>query len=186
MSVTVEPSAQAKKVSDAVNLADFSSVESFMQKVFQRDKSDRMHLVDDVHDQIDTWGFDKTSNLIEEASHAIEALSERCEILKLELEQEKVSSLDLAEQVSVLKSVIREFQAKNSSCESEVKAVTLRCQTAEARIVVLEQNVKSVTLRASRAEGLSSRLQHQVEAAFGQGSPVRSIMDAPKLPQAAE
>ena len=179
---------RAKTHLDMLDLAEYTSVEGFMNKIFFKDKptesSSAVAFSTTASGEVDS--LDRTSNLIEAASQAIEALSTRCEILGTELEQERAHSFEQATHMEVLKEMVLKFEAKIAASENSINVLTLRCHAAEERVVDLETDRKVVTLRATRAEGISSKLQQQVEAAFGHGSSIRSVMDSVKCQQAAE
>ena len=157
-----------------------------MHRVFRKSPSDEAHLAAAVSPVASRDDFDQTSALIDEACQAIGSLSSRCEILEVELDRERLACAEHEANIEALKSMVLDLRAKNAVAEADIKAVTLRCEVAEARNGDLEQQQRLVTLRASKAETLSSRLQQQVEAAFGQGSPIRSVMESVGLQQAAE
>ncbi len=180
MSVIEAPSAQTKSRLAVLDLAEYSSAEEFMAKVFHKEKHSSLNQMNEVPTSFKVDDCDKTSGLIEAASKTIEILSARCDNLENELEYEKTNCSDQEAQIEVLKKILVEFKAKQSVFESDVKSWTLRCHTAEARVADLERVQKDTTLRASKAESISSKLQQQVEAAFGQGSPIRTVMESVK------
>lgn len=176
-------SARSNNQTDVLDLAEYSNVEGFMHKIFYKDKSSDPRLASTFATLLE---IDETTNLIESASQAISALSSRCEILEAELMQEKSDRSEQESHIEGLRKMVLEFRAKHSAMEADTKALTHRCQAAEARVAELEQAQKVATLRATKAENLSNKLQQQVEAAFGRGSPIRSVMESVKLQQAAE
>ena len=186
MSVIDVSSVQVKADADVLNLAEYSSVESFLQKIFQKDKSGDTHHAAVMPGSLEFDEFHRTSDLIEAASQAIEALSRRCETLELGIEQEKANSREQLSQIETLKKMLLEFESMNTNHKNSMKAMTSRCQAAESRIAELEQAQKNSTLRASKAESISNKLQQQVEAAFGHGSPIRSVMDGVKIQNATQ
>ncbi|MGI3903953.1 MAG: hypothetical protein ACRYGP_31805 [Janthinobacterium lividum] len=170
----------------AQTLAESSTVEGFMNRIFRKDQSDEPGLAKQPPFSSEINDFEKTSHLIESASNAIETLASRCEILQVELTQERGLSAEQAAQIDLLKTMVLDLKGQTASYESRQKSLDLRCQAADSRVAELEQHQKVVALRASQAESVSTRLQQQVEAAFGQGSPIRSVMDAVQFPKAAE
>ena len=186
MTTTGTVSVQAKNNSDVLDLAEYSTVESFMRKVFRHDTNGEAQAAAGVPSSSDVDEFERTSGLIESASKAIEALSTRCEILELELNQEREVCSEQVESIEALKRMVLDIKAEADSFESALQSMTTRCQASETRVAELEQNEKVVTLRAKKAESISSKLQRQVEEAFGQGSPIHSVMGSANLKQAAE
>ena len=186
MNVMAALPATAKNDPSVLDLAELSTVEGFMQRVFRKGPSDEKNPADLPSTSSCLEEFDRTSALIDEASQAIGALSSRCEILELELEQERSACAEQQFNIDMLKSMVLDLKARNAIAEGDVKAMTQRCEAAEARTAELEQYQTMATLRVSKAETMSLRLQKQVEAAFGQGSPIRSVMDSAGLQQAAE
>lgn len=186
MSVIDVSAVQVKADADVLNLAEYSSVESFLQKIFQKDKAGNTHQAAAMPGSLEFDEFHRTSHLIEAASQAIESLSSRCETLELEIEQEKANSREQLSQIETLKKMLLEFESMNTNHKNSMKAMTSRCQTAENRIAELEQAQRDSTLRASKAESISNKLQQQVEAAFGHGSPIRSVMEGVKHQNAAQ
>ncbi len=186
MTVIATLQAKARNESAVLDLAELSTVEGFMHRVFRNSSADDAKLIADLQPVAAPEDLDKTSALIDEACRAIGSLSSRCEILEVELDRERLACAEHEASIEALKSMVLELRAKNAVAEGEIKTVTLRCEAAEARNGELAQHQKVVALRASRAETLSSRLQQQVEAAFGQGSPIRSVMESVGLQQAAE
>ena len=178
----------AKTHLDVLDLTEYASVEGFMKKIFFKDKATESSSAIAFSNitSVEVDHLDRTSNLIESASQAIEALSTRCEILSTELEQERAHSFEQATHIEALKEMILKFEAKTSASENSINALTLRCHAAEECVVDLETDRKVITLRATRAESISSKLQQKVEAAFGHGSPIRSVIDSVKCQQAAE
>lgn len=185
MSVIDVSAVQVKTDSDVLSLAEYSSVEGFLQKIFHKDKAGDAHHATVAPTVPEVDEFDRTSTLIEKASQAIEALSSRCEALELGIEQEKARNLEQLSQIEALKKMLLELESANTTFKNNVKTMTVRCQAAESRVVELEQAQKGFTLRVSKAESISNKLQQQVEAAFGHGSPIRSVMDSVKLQDAA-
>ena len=169
---------------------DHASVEEFMQKIFRKDPAPTApsSLADAG---LPDAGFedaklDVTAGLIERASETIQFLASRCEILETELRQSLAQAAEQADFIASLKDVVSELKRTSDTLEVDLKATTVRCEAAEARVVSLEEYQKAVTLRAKRAEGLSGKLQQQVEAAFGAGSPIGTVMNAVSIQQAAE
>ena len=168
---------------------DHASVEEFMQKIFRKDPaltapSSLAHAAPDAG--FEDAKLDVTAGLIERASETIQFLASRCEILETELRQSLVQAAEQADFIASLKEVVSELKRTSDTLEVDLKATSVRCETAEARVVSLEEYQKAVTLRAKRAEGLSGKLQQQVEAAFGAGSPIGTVMNAVSIQQAAE
>ncbi len=177
---------QAEKQSLAQSLAESSTVEGFMNRIFRKEQSDEQGVIKQPPLSVEISDFDTTSHLIESASNAIETLASRCEILQVELAQERCLTAEQVAQIDLLKTMVIDLKERNASYELLQKSLDIRCQAADTRVYELEQHQKVVALRAAQAESVSTRLQQQVEAAFGQGSPIRSVMDAVKFPKAAE
>ncbi|MGI4764092.1 MAG: hypothetical protein ACRYGP_03345 [Janthinobacterium lividum] len=177
---------KARNDSGVLDLAELSTHEGFMHRVFRKAPTEDPQHTAASPTVTSLDDYDKTSALIDEACQAIGSLSARCEILDIELDRERLACAEHEASIDALKSMVLELRAKNAVAEAEIKAVTLRCEAAEARNGELAQHQRVVTLRASKAETLSNRLQQQVEAAFGQGSPIRSVMESVGLQQAAE
>jgi predicted nucleic acid-binding Zn-ribbon protein len=183
MNATGASTVQLGSNPDVMDLAEYASVENFMQKVFRQDKLDNVLPAAALPTSSEIDAFERTAVLIEKASKSIEALSSRCEILETEIEQERSAS---DEHLSHIEALQKMLLARNVAYENDVKSMTIRCEAAETRVLELERAQKVVTSRASKAESISRKLQQQVESAFGQGSPIWSVMDGVHLQQAAE
>ena len=165
---------------------DHASVEEFMQKIFRKDGPVSFPEPGLPDAGLEDAKLDLTAELIERASETIQFLASRCEILETELRQSLAQAGEQADFIGSLKDVVSELKRKSDALEIDLKATAVRCETAEARVVSLEEYQKAMTLRAKRAEGLSGKLQQQVEAAFGAGSPIGTVMQAVSMQQAAE
>ena len=176
----------ARKDPQVLDLVAYGSVSNFLDKVFPKDKQTDSLSLSDTSSLTDDDTYNETAALIEKASRTIEGLSIRCEILEAELDQERVNFEEQYSQLETLQGMVRDLKAKNDATEANLTTLTSRCQDSQNRVIELENDQKLVLLRASKAEGVSNKLQQQVEAAFGQGSPIWSVMNGVKLKQAAE
>jgi hypothetical protein len=164
--------------SNHLDLAQYATVESFMHKVFRREtRPDEAVPAPASISPADTI-LDNTGMLLDSASKAIEFLSSRCGNLTGELAQTRATCAEQIESIEHWRRLALELQEKTTYLENENMTVTARYHTAEARLIKLEQAHKDVALRADHAELVSDKLQKQVEAAFGHGSHIRTVMEA--------
>ncbi len=177
------------KSSNDVSLVDIdgpTSVQDFMDKVFRKDAGLGAPKPIQATDDLAESELNATSALIERASQTIDVLASRCSLLESDLRQSHSAMAEQNALIETLKTFSTEMKRKVDGLEGNLRSALARCEAAETRVLSLEDQERTVALRAQRAETISSKLQQQVELAFGVGSPIRSVMNSVSLQQAAE
>ena len=125
-------------------------------------------------------------SLLVKASKAIETLATRCEILEHDLAEAHARSDEHEQTGDRWRSIAVELRSQLSLQRKQLDELKGRSELAAARILVLEAGAIDAQDRVAAADARSTKLQHQVLAAFGRKSPIHSLLQSITLQDAAE